>query len=52
MPEITMLEAIREALFEEMERDPAVVLSARISASMAARSRLPRGCWQDSATNA
>ncbi len=25
MPEITMLEAIREALFEEMERDPAVV---------------------------
>ncbi len=25
MPEITMLEAIRQALFEEMERDPAVV---------------------------
>ncbi len=25
MPEITMLEAIREALFEEMDRDPAVV---------------------------
>ena len=25
MPEITMLEAIRAALFEEMERDPAVV---------------------------
>jgi pyruvate/2-oxoglutarate/acetoin dehydrogenase E1 component len=25
MPEITMLEAIREALWEEMERDPAVV---------------------------
>ncbi len=25
MPEMTMLEAIREALFEEMERDPAVV---------------------------
>jgi pyruvate/2-oxoglutarate/acetoin dehydrogenase E1 component len=25
MPEVTMLEAIREALFEEMERDPAVV---------------------------
>jgi 2-oxoisovalerate dehydrogenase E1 component beta subunit len=25
MPEITMLEAIREALFEEMQRDPAVV---------------------------
>ena len=25
MPEITMLEAIREALFEEMERDPTVV---------------------------
>jgi pyruvate/2-oxoglutarate/acetoin dehydrogenase E1 component len=25
MPEITMLDAIREALFEEMERDPAVV---------------------------
>jgi 2-oxoisovalerate dehydrogenase E1 component beta subunit len=25
VPEITMLEAIREALFEEMERDPAVV---------------------------
>jgi len=25
MPETTMLEAIREALFEEMERDPAVV---------------------------
>ncbi|HUJ83703.1 MAG TPA: alpha-ketoacid dehydrogenase subunit beta [Candidatus Acidoferrales bacterium] len=25
MPEITMLEAIRDALFEEMERDPAVV---------------------------
>ena len=25
MPEITMLEAIRPALFEEMERDPAVV---------------------------
>jgi pyruvate/2-oxoglutarate/acetoin dehydrogenase E1 component len=25
MPEITMLEAIREALFEEMERDPSVV---------------------------
>ncbi|MGA2509389.1 MAG: alpha-ketoacid dehydrogenase subunit beta [Candidatus Acidiferrales bacterium] len=25
MPEITMVEAIREALFEEMERDPAVV---------------------------
>jgi len=25
MPEITMVEAIREALFEEMERDPAVI---------------------------
>ena len=25
MPEITMLEGIRQALFEEMERDPAVV---------------------------
>jgi len=25
MPEITMLEAIRQALFEEMERDPAVI---------------------------
>jgi 2-oxoisovalerate dehydrogenase E1 component beta subunit len=25
MPEVTMLEAIRQALFEEMERDPAVV---------------------------
>ena len=26
MPEITMLEAIRQALYEEMERDPAVVM--------------------------
>jgi pyruvate/2-oxoglutarate/acetoin dehydrogenase E1 component len=26
MPEVTMLEAIRQALFEEMERDPAVVM--------------------------
>ena len=25
MAEVTMLEAIREALFEEMERDPCVV---------------------------
>ncbi len=25
MPQINMLEAIREALFEEMERDPTVV---------------------------
>ena len=25
MPEVTMLEAVRQALFEEMERDPAVV---------------------------
>src|SRR5580704_14557989 len=25
MPEITMVEAIRQALFEEMDRDPAVV---------------------------
>ena len=39
MAVITYLEAIRQALFEEMARDERVFLSARTSASTAARSR-------------
>ena len=39
MAEATYLEAIRQGLFEEMERDPDVFCWARTSARTAARSR-------------
>ena len=42
MAEITYLEAIREALFEEMERDENVFMLGETSAPLAARSRSPR----------
>ena len=47
MPKITMLEAIRAALLEEMERDPAVVTRERILESMAAHLKPPKVCWQN-----
>jgi pyruvate/2-oxoglutarate/acetoin dehydrogenase E1 component len=40
MAEKTYLEAIRDALFEEMSRDPAVFLMGRMSAAIS--SALPR----------
>ena len=46
MPETTYVEAIRQAMLEEMDRDPAVVLISEASACTAERSKLPRVCWR------
>jgi hypothetical protein len=39
MAEVTFLEALRQGLWEEMERDSRVFISARMSARTAARSK-------------
>ena len=41
MPQLTYLEAIRQGIWEEMERDPAFSAWAKTSASTAARSKSP-----------
>ena len=44
MAVITYLEAIRQALFDEMGRDERVFVIARTSAATVAPSRSPKGC--------
>ena len=44
MAEVTYLEAIRQGLTEEMERDPSVFCLGEDIGGTAARSRSPRGC--------
>ena len=51
MAAVTYLEAIRQGIWEEMERDPQLSASARTLVSMVARSRSPRDSLTASAQN-
>ena len=52
MAETTYLEAIRQALFEEMDRDPAVVLIGEDVGVYGGALRFRRDCWSGSAGSA
>ena len=52
MPEITYLEAIREGLFEEMERDPDVFCMGEDIGLYGGAFKVTDGCWRSTASSA